>query len=202
MQHFKLQLGSTLISLVVGKSVYAEEPLSKIPKDIAAFELIDVILGCLEKETVSFSYDTGAYGLNSEHKAKLDSVVPLVKSDKFIYRVVVLAWPDQFYPLGHDKKLSDGERKLADKRADEILRYLNSKSVFNVEIYKVTDGQDWFTKFLTTENPRLQGEYARVANQARERIFRVIETKGGPSKAIVYFIRDAKNLSMPACTAR
>lgn len=195
------QLGSAMLSLIIGGSAYAQSApkqsntLQQPVPDTVVVEYYGVILERLEKDTVDFSFPKKTAALSPEQKASLDSMAPTINADKNIDRVVVVAWSDRSYPAAKGEKLSDAERKLAEKRADNIKSYLKDKGIGNVDVYNMAEKPSWMAKVFHTDDAAFKGA-AKWDNATEEKIRTAIEAKGGPSKAIVFFKRDWKNKGM------
>jgi len=203
MKNLKMHFGSAILSVLVGGSVYAADTTPKTSStlnqgssDAVIVEYYGVVLERLEKDTVDFSFPKGSADLTAQQKASLDTMVPTINSDKNIERVIVVAWSDKPYPSAKGQKLSDAERKLAEKRAENIQKYLKDKNVSNVDVFNMAEQPTWIAKTFHTDDAQYKGANDKMDGKAEEKIRNVIESKGGPSKAIVFFQRDWKNKGM------
>jgi outer membrane protein OmpA-like peptidoglycan-associated protein len=137
------------------------------------------------------SFEAGNADLSDAEKAKLHEIVASIGADN-IRRVEVAAWSDKAFPRsGND--LPKGDRDLADKRADNINDYLKKEddlSFMRIRTYSMAETSNWLARMFRTDEAELKSVFSREneAPMARED-FNVILNEGGPSKAVVVFIR-------------
>ena len=203
MKHFNKNIGCALLCLATGGSVFAQTADTGMSNkteqqpspDTIFVEYYAVILKHLDKDAVSLSFAKGSADLTAELKAQLDAMIPAINADKTIDKVVVASWSDQAYPAAKGAKLSDAQRKLADKRSSNIDKYLKDKGVANVDDYSMAERPNWLSKLFHMDEAQLKGAVkdSKTDGLNEEKIRQALESKGGPSKAVVFFKRQWKN---------
>ena len=137
------------------------------------------------------TFAAGKADLSDAEKAKLHEIVASIGADN-LRRVEVAAWSDKAFPRsGND--LPKADRDLADKRADAINDYLKKEddlSFMRIRTYSMAETSNWLARMFRTDEAELKSVFSKEneAPMARED-FNTILNEGGPSKAVVVFIR-------------
>ena len=144
----------------------------------------------VEKDSV-ITFTKGSAALSDAEKAKLHEISASIGADN-IRRVEVAAWSDKAFPRsGND--LPKADRDLADKRADAINDYLKKEddlSFMRIRTYSMAETSNWLARMFRTDEAELKSVFSKEneAPMGRED-FNTILNEGGPSKAVVVFIR-------------
>lgn len=156
----------------------------------AFFDMID-------KESVTVSFDKGSATLTEGEKTSLRAAVTAARGDAKLSRVVVAAWSDSDLPRNNDVKLSEQERDLAEKRADNIETFLETIEVGNVDTYSMAEHANWFERMFKTDEAQIKKSMKGMEiNEETERtLAEKLTSKGGPSKAAVLIITENSYLS-------
>lgn len=142
-------------------------------------------------KTAVLTFSAGDAAITDAEKAKLHEIVAAIGADN-IKRVEVAAWSDKAFPRsGND--LPKGDRDLADRRADNINDYLKKEddlSFMRIRTYSMAETSNWLARMFRTDEAELKSVFSREneAPMARED-FNTILNEGGPSKAVLVFIR-------------
>lgn len=158
---------------------------------IVVAEVWTIHLDRMEKEAVTISFSKGSADLSTNDQARLRELVPAWQKDKGIDKVIVAAWSDQPYPAQESVRLPETERDLAEKRADRIEDFVEKLGVKDVDTYSMAEKPNWFQKALATDAAQIKGAASdkQIDSLNEERIKRILDSKGGPSKAVIILKR-------------
>ncbi len=144
----------------------------------------------MEKSTV-LSFTKGSAELTDAGRAKLRHIVATIGVDN-ISRVEIASWSDKNFPMtGND--LAKADKELADERADKVNDFLKDQtdlSTLRIRKYSMAETSNWLARMLRTDEAELKSVFAKEGETPMMRDdFNVIKSDGGPSKAVVVFIR-------------
>lgn len=144
----------------------------------------------VEKSAV-VTFNKGSSELSEASKEKLRHAVSTIGVDN-ISRVEIASWSDKNFPMtGTDLPKSD--KDLADKRADHINDFLKDQtdlSALRIRKYSMAETSNWLARMLRTDEAELKSVFAKEGETPMMREdFNVIKSEGGPSRAVVVFIR-------------
>lgn len=136
-------------------------------------------------------FSPGSADLNDATKAKLRETVATIGLSN-ISRVEVASWSDKAFPKeGPDLPAVD--RQLAEKRAEQIgdfLRQDSDISLLRIRNYSMAETSNWLARMLKTDEAEIKSVFSKQGETPIARgDFNVILNEGGPSKAVVIFIR-------------
>ncbi len=136
-------------------------------------------------------FSPGSADLNEATKAKLRDAVATIGLSN-VARVEIASWADKAFPkAGPD--LPRVDRDLADKRLQQIDNFIRQEldiSMLRTRTYSMAETSNWMARTLRTDEAELKSVFAKENQSpiARED-FNVILNEGGPSKAVVIFVR-------------
>ncbi|MDQ3230858.1 MAG: hypothetical protein M3Q07_03475 [Pseudobdellovibrionaceae bacterium] len=159
---------------------------------IVVTQVWTVYLDRLEKEAVTVTFPKGSSELSADDQARLRELVPAWQKDKDIDKVIVAAWSDLQYPKQQSTRLPESARDLAEKRADRIEDFVEKLGVADVDTFSMAEKPNWFQKVLHTDAAQIKGEAKdmKVDSLNEDRIHRILDSKGGPSKAVIILKRN------------
>lgn len=136
-------------------------------------------------------FTKGSAELTDAGREKLRHIVSTIGVDN-ISRVEIASWSDKNFPMtGTD--LSKADKDLADNRADKINDFLKDQtdlSTLRIRKYSMAETSNWLARMLRTDEAELKSVFAKEGETPMMRDdFNVIKSEGGPSKAVVVFIR-------------
>jgi outer membrane protein OmpA-like peptidoglycan-associated protein len=154
-------------------------------------------LDMIDQDSVTVNFDRGSASLSDAEKAALRAAVTAARSDAKLKRVVVAAWSDSDLPRSNDVKLSAAERKLADKRGEQIHTYLKTLDVGKIATYSMAEHANWFQRMFKTDEAEIKKSMQglEINNETERMLADKLVAKGGPSRAAVIIITENSYLS-------
>lgn len=136
-------------------------------------------------------FSSGSANLTESEKQKLNDIVTKIGADN-IKRVEIASWSDKEFPVtGPD--LPKVDRNLAEERASSINSYLKDPmnvTFMRIRTYSMAETSNWLARTFRTDGAELKSVFAKEGETPMVRDdFNVIHNEGGPSKAVVIFIR-------------
>jgi len=159
---------------------------------VVVTEVWTVYLDRMEKEAVTVTFPKGSSELSASDQARLRELVPAWQKDKEIDKVIVAAWSDQPYPAQEGVRLPEAARDLAEKRADRVEDFIEKLGVSDVDTFSMAEKPNWFQKVLATDAAQIKGAARdkQIDSLNEDRIKKIIDNKGGPSKAVIILKRE------------
>jgi hypothetical protein len=148
------------------------------------------------KEGVNYqvlSFPKGSAALTSAQKRQLKSLADASKGD--IDSIHVAVWSDMAFPKTAKADLPDAQEKLAEKRIETIEKYLDDDlDLDGIETYSMAESSNWFSRAFNTEEGELKSLFSQQGAPARidSSEFKIVRTKGGPSKAVILIERESE----------
>ena len=144
----------------------------------------------MEKSAV-LTFTKGSTELTDAGREKLRHIVATIGVDN-ISRVEIASWSDKNFPMtGTD--LAKADKDLADDRSDKINDFLKDQtdlSTLRIRKYSMAETSNWLARMLRTDEAELKSVFAKEGETPMMRDdFNVIKSEGGPSKAVVVFIK-------------
>lgn len=116
------------------------------------------------------SFHRGSAQLTAPAKRKLEQIINDAKARGKIDDIKVIAWSDQNYPSKEKGSLVKQQRDLADKRSDEVQKYVKNyaESYVDVDTYNMAERPGTFESWFNTSDNRIKKslENAGVATTA------------------------------------
>lgn len=136
-------------------------------------------------------FSKGKADLTQSEKTKLENIVAAIGVDN-IKRVEIASWSDKDFPkAGPD--LPKVDKDLADERASKINDLLKGPldvSMLRIRTYSMAETSNWIARMFRTDEAELKSVFAKEGETPMARDdFNVIMNEGGPSRAVVVFIR-------------
>lgn len=104
---------------------------------------------------ISFAKDSSE--LTEEARRSLVSIIDAARISRSIEDVKILAWADREYPSTRIKKLSTGERDLAENRTRVIKDFLNAHfDLADIDTVNMAKRPNTVQRWLRTDNARLK----------------------------------------------
>lgn len=131
------------------------------------------------------SFDESSANLDSSSKKKLDEILSRAKSDGKIDEVKVISWSDREYPTEKRGKLSKAQNELAERRANNIKKYLmGADQSLDVDTYNMAQRPNAVSKLFNTDNAKIK-KSLEAAGIAHDRSDNDYPTKAGKSTIMV-----------------
>jgi hypothetical protein len=108
---------------------------------------------------VEIKFKPGSSALTNNAKESLRSVVDQARTYGRIDDLIVLSWADQEYPSKSLKKLSVGQRNLADSRNKSIEEYVKSVRTVDVDAYNMAERPNVLSKWMNTSDAKLKDSF-------------------------------------------
>jgi hypothetical protein len=108
------------------------------------------------KKYVEIKFPQGGTKLQADDKKSLSELLEMSSLQGEIDEVLVLSWSDQEYPSKRSKRLSKGQRELAQRRNFEVKSYLKQLKNVDVETYNMAERPGSFARLLDTDDQRLK----------------------------------------------
>lgn len=106
---------------------------------------------------VELQYKKGTSDLTEESKKRLNNLVQTASSQGRLDEIKVLSWADQEYPSAQQKKLSQAQRDLANRRNENVENYIESmKWNVDVDTYNMAKQPNAFSRWFNTSDARLK----------------------------------------------
>lgn len=159
----KLQLIRNLVALtalIVLISACASKEEKKANADSTPRASQEAVYVANEQNTpyvTEHKFKPGGDVLSRTFKGELQRIYQEAMSHGKIESVKVIAWADLEYPAATTKKLSKEQIRLADKRGNEVKRYLHSlNSDLSVEIFNMAKRPRLISELLATDDARIK----------------------------------------------
>lgn len=152
---------------------------------------VDKYQGRTMEKSAVLTFTKGSSELTDAGRAKLRHIVSTIGVEN-VSRVEIASWSDKTFPMtGTD--LSKADRDLADERADKINDFLKDQtdlSTLRIRKYSMAETSNWLARMLRTDEAELKSVFAKEGETPMVRDdFNAIKSDGGPSKAVVVFIK-------------
>lgn len=136
-------------------------------------------------DSLVVNFQPGQATLSETEKENLRNMGRTMRQHGEIRQAKIAAWSDKPHP--RTGNLSREDRKLADRRLDEIERFLeDDQNITSVKEFNMAERSSWVGRMFHTEQAELDAEFARRGKtEVTNDEFRVIRQEGGPSKAVV-----------------
>lgn len=134
-------------------------------------------------EVTEISFAKGKQTLGTEAKRKLSAMIDRARKAGAIDEINVLVWADREFPSVNTQKLSKDQRTLAERRGEEIEKFLNSVDKdAEVNAFSMAERSSALERLFGTEDSRLKKslEVAGVPNTDTS-----VKAPAKASKAIV-----------------
>ncbi len=105
---------------------------------------------------VEIAFMPGSAALTNESKTYLTNLIAQANKAGKIDEVLVLSWADEEYPSTNVRKLSDGQRQLAEKRNETVKKYLTTNRKMDVDVYNMAEQPNTFAKWFNTKDNKLK----------------------------------------------
>lgn len=105
-------------------------------------------------------FKKGSDELSVADRRKINRMMREAEAAGKISEVKVISWADQEYPTAEQKKLADGQRKLAADRNKEIANFVKNTpdgKAVGVAEYSMAQRPSVFQKIFKTDDARLKG---------------------------------------------
>jgi len=150
----------------------------------AVFDIID-------KDVATVNFEDKSANVSSTEEMTLKSLVKSSRDDGKIEKVIIAVWSDKDLPV-NKKSLSGDERRLADKRAEQVKTILKDAGVTEIETYTMADKANWFENVFNMSDAKVKKGVAGKGmpkDPKYRKIANVLKDKGGASKAVVIIKR-------------
>ncbi|HYX34559.1 MAG TPA: hypothetical protein VE954_15765 [Oligoflexus sp.] len=158
-------------------------------------EIWTVYIDRMDKEALTLTFPKGSAELSASDQVRLRELMPTWKTQKDLDKVIVAAWSDQAYPVEKGARLSDAARDLAERRAEKIENFIEAfTGADDVDTFSMAEKPNWFQKTFATDAAQIKGaaNNRQVDSLNEDRIHKILDSKGGPSKAVIILKRDFK----------
>lgn len=162
---------------------------------VMTVEVWRVYLDQIEKDLASVTFSKNSTALSAAERNRVSEMAPTYARDKNIEKIIVAAWSDEPYPEKEGERLAESARELAEKRADVIEEILEKGGIADVETYSMAEKPNWFQKAFNFDSAQIKGaaENTGTDNLDEDRIQKMLNAKGGPSKAVIIVKRHMQN---------
>ena len=152
---------------------------------------LDKYAGRSSEKSAVITFTKGTSELTNAGREKLRHIVSTMGVDN-VSRVEIASWSDKNFPMtGAD--LPKADKNLADDRADKINDFLKDQtdlSTLRIRKYSMAETSNWLARLLRTDEAELRSVFAKEGETPMMRDdFNTIKTEGGPSRAVVVFVR-------------
>ncbi len=153
----------------------------------STIRFVTVFFERLEKDSATVNFSKGTAELVPAEQEKLKSLIPNYRNDKEVDKIYVAAWGDRPYPSEKGDKLPDAEEKLAEQRAEKLEEFLEKNGVSDVEKFTMAEKPSWIAKAFHLDSAQVKGAAQNTGTDSlnEDRIEKLLNQKGGPSKAVV-----------------
>lgn len=135
------------------------------------------------------TFDKKKANISKRAKEDLKQLYQKASSKGKIHEVQVITWADQEYPSVHEKKLSEKQLDLVDKRNETLKKYLTGLTKDNVDVstHSMAERPGTLKKLFDSEDARIKKslETAGIPNTDT-----TVKVPGKASKSVVIFIME------------
>ncbi|HET9241280.1 MAG TPA: hypothetical protein VFO10_28705 [Oligoflexus sp.] len=162
------------------------------PTPVVVTEFWTIYIDRLEKESVAVEFPKGSAELPAAEQTRISDWTRAWKQEKDIDKIIVAAWSDEPYPAQSTTRLSEASRDLAEKRADTVEDLIEKSGISDVDTFSMAEKPNWFQKAFATDAAQIKGAVPnkRMDSLNEDRIRKILDAKGGPSKAVIIVKRD------------
>lgn len=162
------------------------------PSPVVVTEFWTIYIDRLEKESVAVEFPKGSSVLSASDQTRINDLTKAWKQEKDIDKIIVAAWSDEPYPAQGKAKLSEASRDLAEKRADTVEDFIEKAGISDVDTFSMAEKPNWFQKAFATDAAQIKGAASNkgIDSLNEDRIRKMLDAKGGPSKAVIIVKRD------------
>ena len=139
-----------------------------------------------QKDSVLVYFDPQSDKLNKAGKEKIHALIDKVNLESKAERISVVAWSDKSLHSS-DAPLTAADKNLADRRADEIRRYIKSEfTLSQVVPFNMAENASWMSKAFDADGTELKSIFAKENSPLlSDQEFQVVKELGRPGVAVI-----------------
>jgi hypothetical protein len=139
----------------------------------------------LDKDLLTIKFDKDSAVLSDSSLAALSDFAKTTQGESNIDQYIVASWADQDYPAKGE--LSASRRKLANLRAQNIKKVLETAASEKIKTFEMTKRPNWIQRAFNTETAELKNKGSNYTQNERlsKEIGQRLRDKGGPDTAVI-----------------
>jgi len=169
-----------LVGLLSVATVYAESEVKTGDTEITATRY-----NILDKDLLTIKFDEGSAVLSESSLTSLSDFAKATQGESKVDQYIVASWADQDYPAKGE--LSRSQRKLADLRAENIKKALETAGSGKIRTFEMTKTPNWIQRVFNTETAEIKEKGSNYTKNERltKEIGQRLHDKGGPDTAVI-----------------
>ena len=152
------------------------------PTTVASIEAKQVAAEQEAPYVVEIIFERNSADLDKAARAKMTAMYKSVPKPELLKSVKVISWADAEYPPKDVKRLTDRQKKLADRRGEAIREFIKTENgKLKFQLYNMAERPGKFGEFVGNSDARIKDSLERAgstASKARKAIVMFIMEEG------------------------
>ena len=143
------------------------------------------------KDVAKIKFGVGSSELNPNDQTELRAMYHAVRDNARVREIVIAAYSDLPYPAGPKATQPGASRHLAEKRGEEVKKFMADLGAKNVRVVSMAHKANWFERTFDTKDAQIKQEASAKPSKATsddlfyEALGSHLKTDAGPSDVVV-----------------
>ena len=143
------------------------------------------------KDVATIKFDVGSSMLTAYDQSELRAMYHAVRDNARVREIVIAAYSDLPYPSGPNASQPATSRRLAEKRANEVKKFMAELGAKSIRVVNMAHKANWFERTFDTKDALIKSEAAEKPTKATaddlfyEALGAHLQGAAGPSDVVV-----------------
>jgi len=148
------------------------------------------------KDVATIKFDVGGSTLTAYDQSELRAMYHAVRDNARVREIVIAAYSDLPYPSGPNASQPGASRRLAEKRANEVKKFMSDLGAKSIRVVNMAHKANWFERTFDTKDALIKSEAAEKPSKATaddlfyEALGAHLHAAAGPSDVVVVIRHD------------